>query len=66
MRGRPVAYVAPDEQECLALAEESAAVIHNHPEGVKGAQAAAWATWAAFVRTVSQFDPKRGRGSVWI
>jgi ADP-ribosylglycohydrolase len=47
MRVSPVAYVACDEQECLALAEESAAVTHNHPEGIKGAQATAWATWAA-------------------
>ena len=47
MRVSPVAYAARDEQECLALAEESASVTHNHPEGVKGAQATAWATWAA-------------------
>ncbi len=47
MRVSPVSYVARDEQECLALAEKSAAVTHNHPEGIKGAQATAWATWAA-------------------
>ena len=47
MRVSPVAYAARDEQECLELAEESAAVTHNHPEGIKGAQATAWATWAA-------------------
>jgi ADP-ribosylglycohydrolase len=47
MRVSSVAYAARDEQECLALAEESAAVTHNHPEGIKGAQATAWATWAA-------------------
>jgi ADP-ribosylglycohydrolase len=47
MRVSPVAYAARDEQECLSLAEESAAVTHNHPEGIKGAQATAWATWAA-------------------
>jgi ADP-ribosylglycohydrolase len=47
MRVSPVAYAARDEQDCLALAEESASVTHNHPEGVKGAQATAWATWAA-------------------
>jgi ADP-ribosylglycohydrolase len=47
MRVSPVAYAARDEQECLALAEESAAVTHNHLEGIKGAQATAWATWAA-------------------
>ena len=47
MRVSPVAYAARDEQDCLSLAEESAAVTHNHPEGIKGAQATAWATWAA-------------------
>jgi len=47
MRVSPVAYAARDEQDCLALAEESAAATHNHPEGIKGAQATAWATWAA-------------------
>ncbi len=38
MRVSPVAYAARDEQECLALAEESAAITHNHPEGIKWAQ----------------------------
>ncbi len=47
MRVSPVAHFAADEQECLSLAEASAAVTHNHPEGIKGAQATAWATWAA-------------------
>lgn len=47
MRVSPVAYAARDEQDCLSLAEESAAATHNHPEGIKGAQATAWATWAA-------------------
>lgn len=47
MRVSPVAYAARDEQDCLALAEESAAVTHSHPEGIKGAQATAWATWTA-------------------
>lgn len=47
MRVSPVAYAARDEQDCLSLAEESAAATHNHPEGIKGAQATAWATWVA-------------------
>jgi ADP-ribosylglycohydrolase len=47
MRVSPVAYAARDEQDCLSLAEESAAVTHSHPEGIKGAQATAWATWTA-------------------
>ena len=47
MRVSSVAYAARDEKECLVLAEESASATHNHPEGIKGAQATAWATWAA-------------------
>ncbi len=30
-------------EECLSLAETSASVTHNHPEGIKGAQAVALA-----------------------
>ncbi len=47
MRVSSVPYLARDEAECLQLAKESAEVTHNHPEGVKGAQATAWSTWAA-------------------
>lgn len=41
MRVSPVGWAARTEQEVLALAEESAACTHNHPEGIKGAQATA-------------------------
>ena len=41
MRVSPVGYVANTLDECLALAEETAVVSHNHPEGIKGAQATA-------------------------
>ena len=41
MRVSPVAWVANSVEECEQLAMESALVTHNHPEGVKGAQATA-------------------------
>lgn len=45
MRVSPVAYVAGSLKECLELAKITAEVTHNHPEGVKGAQAIASAAW---------------------
>lgn len=39
MRVSPVAYVADCLQEAEELAKASAEVTHNHPEGIKGAQA---------------------------
>ena len=39
MRVGPIAYVAKSIEEALFLAEKSASVTHNHPEGIKGAQA---------------------------
>lgn len=41
MRVSPVGMYAKTLDEALALAAVSAAVTHNHPEGVKGAQAIA-------------------------
>jgi len=41
MRVSPVGYYAQSLDEALQLAEVSAAVTHNHPEGIKGAQATA-------------------------
>lgn len=43
MRVSAVGAFAKATDETLALAEESAIVSHNHPEGVKGAQATALA-----------------------
>jgi ADP-ribosylglycohydrolase len=43
MRVSPVAWAFDKEEEMLAQAELSAACTHNHPEGIKGAQAAALA-----------------------
>jgi ADP-ribosylglycohydrolase len=45
MRVAPVAYAARDEVELLRLARASAAVTHDHPEGIAGAEAVALAIW---------------------
>jgi ADP-ribosylglycohydrolase len=47
MRVSPAAYISSQRQAILECAETSAAVTHNHPEGIKGAQAAALATYLA-------------------
>ena len=47
MRVSPVAWFAKDQGQVLDLANASAAVTHNHPEGIKGAQATALAIWMA-------------------
>lgn len=43
MRVSPVGFVFDTVNEVLAEAERSAAVTHNHPEGIKGAQSTALA-----------------------
>ena len=47
MRVSSVAYVAETIEQCIELSDIVTGVSHNHPEGLKGAQAAAVATWAA-------------------
>ncbi|MBE5922395.1 MAG: ADP-ribosylglycohydrolase [Lachnospiraceae bacterium] len=47
MRVSPVAWVAKSLEEAEKLAKWSAEVTHNHPEGVKGAQAVAAAIYLA-------------------
>ena len=47
MRVSPVALALNSVDEVLAEAERSAAVTHDHPEGIKGAQAAALAVLLA-------------------
>lgn len=47
-------WFATSLEECLRLAKESAEVTHNHPEGIKGAQATASAIFLA--RTGSTKD----------
>ena len=45
MRVSPVAYIARTEDEVLTLAKTVTKITHNHPEGIKGAQATALAIW---------------------
>lgn len=47
MRVSPVGHAFRTEPEVLARARESAACTHNHPEGIKGAQAVAHAVFLA-------------------
>ena len=47
MRVSPVGMYAKTLEEALSLAEISAAVSHDHPEGIKGAQAVASAVFLA-------------------
>ena len=47
MRVSPCGVIASTIDEALKLAKESAKVTHNHPEGIKGAQATAAAIFLA-------------------
>jgi ADP-ribosylglycohydrolase len=47
MRVSPVGWAGEHDAHVLTLAERSASVTHNHPEGIKGAQATALAVFAA-------------------
>ena len=47
MRVSPVGLAASTADEALAWAEASAAVTHDHPEGIRGAQAVALAVFLA-------------------
>ena len=47
MRVSPVGFYAQSLEEALDLAKQSAEVTHNHPEGIKGAQAIASAIFLA-------------------
>lgn len=57
MRVSPVGWAFDSLEAVLAAAERSAAVTHNHPEGIKGAQAVAAAIFLA--RTGSNKDEIR-------
>lgn len=50
MRVSPVGLYAETLDEALELAKRTAEVSHNHPEGIKGAQAVAAAVWMAIHR----------------
>lgn len=47
MRVSPVAYAAKSIEEVVEMSREVTAVTHNHPEGIKGAEATAVCTWLA-------------------
>lgn len=47
MRVSAVGYYAQSLQEAMQLAESTASITHNHPEGIKGAQAVASAVYLA-------------------
>lgn len=47
MRVAPIGWAFDDLERVLAEAERSAAVTHDHPEGIKGAQATAGAVFLA-------------------
>ena len=47
MRVSPCGLAAVTLEECIAMARASACVSHNHPEGVKGAEASAVAVFLA-------------------
>ncbi len=47
MRVSPVAFAFSTEEEVLAQAKATAEITHNHPEGIKGAQATALAIFLA-------------------
>ena len=50
MRVSPVGFAFETEEAVLAQAQKTAAVSHNHPEGIKGAQAVALAVFLARTR----------------
>ena len=47
MRVSPVAYFARSLEECIDLSRKVTQVTHNHPEGIKGAEAIAVAVYLA-------------------
>ena len=59
MRVSPVGFFAETEDECLRLAEWSAKVTHDHPEGIKGAQAIALAIYLARRGEIKDYIKKR-------
>jgi ADP-ribosylglycohydrolase len=47
MRVAPVAFLAGSAQEVVRLARHVTAVTHDHPDGLRGAEATAFAIWMA-------------------
>ncbi|MFH2203384.1 MAG: ADP-ribosylglycohydrolase family protein [Elusimicrobiota bacterium] len=59
MRVSPVGFAFDSEEQVLEEARKTAIVTHNHPEGIKGAQATALAVYLA--RTTKDKDTIRRR-----
>lgn len=59
MRVSPVGFAFPAEDEVLLHARRSAEITHNHPEGIKGAEATALAVYLA--RTGNSKEAIRSR-----
>jgi ADP-ribosylglycohydrolase len=59
MRVSPVGFAFSTEDEVLRQAQKTAEITHNHPEGIKGAQATALAIFLA--RTGHDKEAIRGR-----
>jgi ADP-ribosyl-[dinitrogen reductase] hydrolase len=54
MRVAPVALLAGSLDEVLILSESVTIITHNHPEGLRGAQATAAAIWLALQGTAAE------------
>lgn len=57
MRVSPIGCAFKTEETTLIMAEQSASVSHNHPEGIKGARTVAWSIWY-FLRGISNVNEK--------
>lgn len=58
MRISPVGCAFNTLEATLTIAEESASVSHNHPEGIKGAKAVAECIWSASRQSFPQINLK--------
>ncbi len=54
MRVSPVAYAASSMEEVKSLSKTVTEITHNHPEGLKGAEATAVCTWMALQGATKQ------------
>jgi ADP-ribosylglycohydrolase len=61
MRVSPVGFAFDSEDQVLRVTEQSAAVTHNHPEGIKGAKAVALSIYLARHRLTKEAIAERIR-----
>ncbi len=64
MRVSPAGWAGKDEKEAMDIAKKVTEVTHNHPEGIRGAQAIAKAIWQ--LRQVDARKAKVGDGKATI